>query len=176
MKIFKRETNTDLSWLPERCRTSGSTYTDLIEVTRGSRVCGECAKYHDRIYSISGKSKKYPPIPEYLKQHRYRDHGCLLYFFPYSEGINIFRSAPDPVKYSNRPFTDDRTKEEIQDYEEYIIGIETEKKDRKDYDWILEHLPSIAPKSFGGYRKMKNSQSANYNMLVAKAKEKGYII
>ena len=35
-------------------------------------------------------------------------------------------------------------------------------------------MPSIAPKSFGGYRKMKNTSSDNYKKIVDEVNNKGY--
>ena len=34
-------------------------------------------------------------------------------------------------------------------------------------------MPDVAPKSFGGYRRMKNNNSANYQKIAEKVKEKG---
>lgn len=43
--------------------------------------------------------------------------------------------------------------------------------DKEFYDLIFEKFPDIAPKSFGGYRRMKASNSENYQQLLKKAKE-----
>ena len=80
------------------------------------------------------------------------------------------------VAYSNRPFVNDRTAQEREQYEEYMKKIESDAKDREDYDWICEHLPDVAPKSYGGYRNMKSKNSANYQKIVLLAKEKNYYI
>lgn len=42
-----------------------------------------------------------------------------------------------------------------------------EEKDREQYYWLLEHTPDLAPKSFGGYRKMKKLDSINYQKIVS---------
>ena len=44
-------------------------------------------------------------------------------------------------------------------------------KDKEFYDLIFEKSPEIAPKSFGGYRRMKASNSENYKKLLLKAEE-----
>ena len=41
-----------------------------------------------------------------------------------------------------------------------------EERDREEYYWLLEKFPNIAPKSFGGYRKMKRISSDNYKKIV----------
>ncbi len=61
-------------------------------------------------------------------------------------------------------------------YNRIIKPLKEELSDKEDYYWLLEFLPEIAPKSFSGYRRMKNAQSANYLKLVESAKEKGRVI
>ena len=39
-------------------------------------------------------------------------------------------------------------------------------QDREEYYYLLEHFPALAPRSFWGYRKMKNSNSANYKKII----------
>ena len=49
-------------------------------------------------------------------------------------------------------------------------------KINNDFNWICSNLPDIAPKSIGGYKRMINTNSSNYQKLVSAAKEKGYVI
>ena len=86
------------------------------------------------------------------------------------------KGEENPIDYSNRPFIDDRTSDEVVAYDNYIQKQLDEQKNRNDYDWICEHLSEIAPKSLSGYMRMKNSNSSNYQTIVEKAKEKNYII
>ncbi|MBD5140658.1 MAG: hypothetical protein HDT25_04485 [Ruminococcus sp.] len=80
------------------------------------------------------------------------------------------------IEYSNRPFVDDREDEEIERYnrilaknkQDYIDGINKEQAGA-EYEQILANLPDIAPKSQGGYLKMKKSNSANFQKLKEKA-------
>lgn len=151
---------------------------DLVEVVRGYNICGECAKYHDRIYSNDSNNTLVPSVhifEDYIDQ---KTCSCLLTVFPFTLGISSMRGLgeKDPIRYSNRPFEDDRTIEEKKLYENTQQQIATDKKDRDDYNWIRENIPDKAPKSFGGYRKMKNANSTNYKILVKSAMEKGYLI
>lgn len=57
-------------------------------------------------------------------------------------------------------------------YKNIIVPAIEEKADRQDYYWILEHLPESAPKSFGGYRRMKKANTENYLKLVQKVNNK----
>ncbi len=51
-----------------------------------------------------------------------------------------------------------------------------EEKQREEYYWLLENYPDIAPKSFGGYRKMKKQNSENYQKIVYMLEQKGLSI
>lgn len=45
--------------------------------------------------------------------------------------------------------------------------------DKRDYKWLQENLPDICPKSYSGYKRMKNGNTKNYQKLAARAKEMG---
>lgn len=48
-----------------------------------------------------------------------------------------------------------------------------ESNDREQYYWMLENIPKLAPKSFSGYRNMKNKESESYLKIVAELKKIG---
>lgn len=53
-----------------------------------------------------------------------------------------------------------------------IVPKKIEMQNRTEYDWLWEHLPDKAPKSFGGYVRMKNANTDNYQKLLKFAAEK----
>ncbi len=58
--------------------------------------------------------------------------------------------------------------------EDSIIEREAQRGiDKRDYKWLQENLPDICPKSYSGYKRMKNNNTKNYQKLVACAKELG---
>ena len=65
----------------------------------------------------------------------------------------------------------DGTKEQKVIFEKEVKEKEEMAKDKEFYDLIFEKFPEIAPKSFGGYRRMKASNSENYKKLLLKAEE-----
>ena len=147
----------------------------------GSGCCAECAKMRGRVYSVSGKNKKYPKLPEYARINGNFHPGCRCTMTTFFNDDEIFYKG-DKVnarKASNRPWIDDRDKREIKLYEEYLKSIEEgERKehDRDEYYKIVKELPDIAPKSFGAYRRMKNTKTANFMKLVDAAKQAGIVI
>lgn len=157
--------------------------TDLVEASYIRCCCAECAKYRERVYSVSGKDSRFPKLPEYLLAG---EHDCGIMLYPFLDGVNSMRTRDGKdlngakiIKYSNRPFVDDRPPDELRDIE----GIERQRatdsvreQNRKDYDWLWEHLPSVCPKSLSGYSRMKNANSENYQKIVAEAAKLGYKI
>lgn len=153
-------------------KNANSMGTDLIEMSEHYPTCAECAKYQGRVYSISGASRKYPPLPDCIAKNGQVHKNCKHDFYPFIDGYSGTYHK-DIVKYSNSPFVDNRTPDEIREYESEIAEVKAKKQDKKEYDLILEKLPDIAPKSFGGYRKMKKSSSKNFQKLSEKCKKVG---
>lgn len=99
--------------------------TDLIIMDAHGCVCPECAKYQGRVYSLSGKSRKFPKVPDFYHTTGYVHKGCSHIFWPYIDGVNdpdlAYTLSVHPLKdkrygrnivtFSNRPFVDDRTEE-----------------------------------------------------------------
>ncbi len=150
---------------------------NMIDVRREGVVCENCACYYDRIYTQNGHHG-FPDMNIFKNYYMTRKCDCYLSFnlyeYDFFEIIEPIKSKN--VKHSNRPFIDDRTAAEKEIYEQRLLRLQTKAKDRRDYDWLCEHFPDKAPKSFGGYRNMKNRNSANYQKLVALAKKYDYII
>lgn len=164
--------------------------SDLVstETTGRACTCEECTKYRGRIFSVYGKDSRFPKLPDELRK-MYIHEECKISFLPFIffEGnVNTFSPTYDNsivlnnsskiIEYVNRPFVDDRSQDEKKYFEESQRKHKQEIQDKKDFDWLRENLPDIAPKSFGGYRKMKNSNSSNYQKIVKIALDNKYII
>lgn len=158
--------------------------TDLVEMSEHSCVCGECAKYQGRVFSISGKSKKFPKLPEEFWKYGGVHEGCGHTIHPYIDGVNSPLYHQDIVTYSNRPFIDNRTEEQKAQYEaeaqkakelaeERARNSKELKEDKSNYYWCYEYLEDLCPKSFSGYRRMKKGNTANFQKLAKAAEEKG---
>ena len=146
--------------------------TDLVEKTDTNYcVCGECAKFANRIFSVTGKNKLFPVLPAYfnlnLKEHEY----CFNSFYPFIYGISMptWNYVGDLKDWNNRPFIDERTPDQKAYFEKRVSDSKQEIIDRENYGLLREKLSDIAPKSFGGFRRMKNSQSDNFRSLYKEA-------
>lgn len=149
---------------------------DLVAVSNHmGGCCSECAKYSGRVYSISGKSRKYPQLPASVRTNGNFHHGCWCSMNLYFEGSSVYfmgESLSD-TEIRNRPYSDNRTSQQIEWYEHRYDDKIAEAKeyaakefDRKEYESIQKALPDLAPKSFSAYRRMKNGNTAGFQKIL----------
>lgn len=155
---------------------------DYVEITYLAGTCEKCALYHGRVYCLSGKDKRFPKFPKFIKNQGFIHDGCRHSIRPFDYPLYntvFFRDKDyDAIEISNRPFIDDRTEAEKSNYKEFLKKVELQNKpfitqNEREYYRIKYMLPEITPKSLSGYTKMKNTKSANFLKIVEKAKEKG---
>ena len=60
---------------------------DYVFITT-SKCCPICSKYDSKIFSISGKSKKYPKLPSAISKEGGFCPNCIIGITAYFEGIN----------------------------------------------------------------------------------------
>lgn len=173
----------------QNAKTSG---TDLVEAHTDSPYCSECARYTDRVYSISGRDRRFPKLPSKFTSDKTGHYLSCLSLYPYFDGISEPSFTCDNVsEYSNRPFRDERTQEEISRYDDWsktkskYIGdqeamennmlerAKTYYEDMQIFKWIQENLPALCPKSLSGFRRMRSMNSKNYQKIVAEAAKLG---
>lgn len=179
--------------------------TDLVIMSVHGASCPDCAKYQGRVFSLTGRDKRFPKIPPEISLSGGVHPGCGHTFSTYIHEVNdpmleytlSFQDNVEPryrkniVAFSNRPFIDDRLPETIEKareheekleqerqqklyYQAHVVEIEAQRGiDKRDYKWLQDNLPDICPKSYSGYKRMKNGNTQNYQKLVAKAKEMG---
>lgn len=155
--------------------------TDLIEFQWTGAQSAVVAKYQGRVYSISGKDKRFPCLPDFIKESRNIPDG-LLCSGPilYRKGQEIFyKDKYVPIeKLSWRPFVDDRSETEKENYlkrREKIKKEEEYRITRRVYYQLKQIIPNDIPKSMSAFSRMKNSNSAKYQDLVSKAEAKGFV-
>lgn len=173
---------------------------DYIQIGYSGCVCGNCAPYQNRIYSISGRDRRFPKIPDFIMQNKGLHCNNSINFCTYYTGDTLAKYVyhddgrvshkdVDAIKYSNRPFVDDRTKKEKHNYIEWVEKnnkrLITEENyynrdkwiadynDHLEYNQIVELLKEKAPKSFSGYKRMKNNNTTNYQKIKGEAETAG---
>ena len=91
---------------------------DLVKMSSHSTSCPLCAMYQGRIYSISGKDKKYPALSIInggnVTQYSTIHPSCRHRFTVYIQKLDD--NAKENKKLSNNPFVDNRTEEQKKNY------------------------------------------------------------
>jgi len=149
----------------------------LVEVGDSNACCPKCAMYRKRIYSISGKDKRFPRFPDDL----HLDCGLSVHPFVYGISEPSFKCW-NLILYSNRRFKDDRTADEINNHKErqemlakQPPTIRKPQLPRIIYFKLKKLLPDDAPKTISGFLRMYNANSKRYQSLVKKAESIGFV-
>lgn len=176
-EILSGNTKSNFSFLDSGyISTQTSSIDSELIYFSGSKLCPLCSVYNRRIFSKSGKDKRFPPfsmLPKNLQSVNCPECGVFLGFSAY-HALNIDGELIRDIKESNRPFVDIRTAEQKKLYEEEKQKKLLKIQNKVEYTWICENLPDLAPKSLSGYSRMKNSNSANYRKIRSLMKEKGF--
>lgn len=168
--------------------------TDYLEIPHEICVCEKCAPYVNRIYNISGRDNRFPILPQNIIENKGLHCNVSFYRICFYEGMTISHYEfdkngncktieKDAITQSNRPFRDNRS---LFEKENYIAVKEKEEKqkeqeeqyynkdtwvekftDRLEYYNIVKTLGSKAPKSFAGFVRIKNKNTASYQKLLS---------
>lgn len=143
--------------------------TDLVEADDAPNCNELCAKYRKRIYSMSGKDKRFPIMTSEI-------YNSGLIFYPFIEGISRpkYCTIDNLIEYNNRPFIDDRTDEEKNNYERFTkqrILEERKIEDFLEYRQICTYIPLLKPKNFKIYQEMKYANTEDFKELMQVAEE-----
>lgn len=131
---------------------AGELGEDYIQ-TGSSNCCANCAPYRNRVYSISGKDKRFPEFSKFVKNPE--SCCCLAYsalqYYPgytlteyrYDKHGNVSEFEVDAVKHSNRPFIDDRSPSQKEMFADSARRSEKRRKRDEQYynreHWIEKH-------------------------------------
>lgn len=156
----------------------------------GTGCCSECATFRGRVYSVSGNDRRFPKLPAYAMEHGNFHHGCrctMSVWLGYDDTVRYRGEAVNAIEASNRPWTDDRTPEEIAAYEKYLQVCASDKEAEKqravyshekgirrlEYEAVKAAFPDLAPKSLTGYSRIKTQRTKNFMKLYELATASG---
>jgi len=141
---------------------------DLVKITQHFSSCPVCAVYEGRVYSVSGKSKDYPPLDEAFKGgystiHPNCTHRAVPYFPQYDD------NAEELKKASNKPFNvDNRSKASIEAYNRQQAIKTARRNDRNEWEQAKLAAPNETPRTFSGFRSMKKADGDKYKAIKEK--------
>ncbi len=155
-----------------------ATGNDLVYVTGDLNTCSECAKYQDKVFSLTGQDTRFPQLDvrDVIPVHP----NCKCSVRPF---VIDFKSESEINKYIAKgkdfnPNLDPRTKKQRESYERDQQLKRKARQEMKNYNSIKAILGDDAPKSLGAYRRMKRSNSTGYvkmkqKLRVARKEMKG---
>lgn len=142
--------------------------TDLVEADYFLSCCAECAKYRGRWFSISGKDKRFPKLPK-----EYKCDCPGLIFDPVIYGISIpgvesiLKRKINIIQFSNRPYWDDRSEQEKENYQKRRLANMHTSADYTqglDEEPGMKELRAVTTKYFDGVQKIQSMWSVLYNL------------
>lgn len=149
---------------------------DLVEMTTHYPTCEECAKFQGRVYSLTGKDKRFPAIFDTAFKSGYRNihPNCRHVIVPWIEGLQTNDEIKEMISKSNKDFKDIRSDAERDLYSKGQALNRQIRQDKYQYERYKARLGEDAPKSFHAFRKMKKAGGEKWGILEAKYKGMGY--
>lgn len=128
---------------------------DLVYVNFVGLTCEMCAKYQDRVYSISGNDKRFPKLELKPPYHAHCVHSLSVWVEKYTSTEEVQKM----IDASNRPFVDNRTEHNIMRYKE-IQQLKSRKNETRKqwmrYKAVMPDTPDL--KTFAS-QKARNTQA-----------------
>lgn len=138
---------------------------DLIKMSSHGSSCPVCSVYEGRIYSISGNDPTYPALSiAYSGNHANIHPNCRHVIRPYI--AHLADDAKGDKVFSNRSFEiDNRSKTAIDNYNARQKEQRQLRADKDQWQRYKLVLGDDTPKSLAGFRRMKQSNSDEYQQL-----------
>ena len=156
---------------------------DHVEIRYETGTCDTCSIYHGRVYSLSGRDKRFPKFPQFILEQKCIHPDCRHQISPYFDAgwhstIEYRGKTHNAIIVSNRPFKVDVNDIERQQYQSYLEYMDKNYRpyitqEDREYYRIKYLLPDLAPKSINGYTRMKRTRSANFLKIYQAAKDIG---
>ena len=161
---------------------------DLVRCTTHHPTCEVCAQYQGRVYALTreaangkykgpnGEGLQFPLLYETALSHgREAIHqNCRHSFSILPASVFSRKELSELSRNSMQPFEDTRSDAERAEYNKIKLDEAISQQDKESYDYLREYHPQIAPKSFGGYRRMKNLKSKKYLEIYEIAMRNGF--
>lgn len=152
--------------------------TDLVVMTTVSQCCKLCGAYQGKVYSISGKDKRFPALFKTVLKSGYAlpHPNCRHEFIPYYEEIEAVEDVEKMIKQSqikydkNGELVDVRYQRDIKGYAEWQAGnrqlnaeLKMFEKMQAAYVGKEEEMPY---KTLGAFRRGSRAKTETFKELV----------
>lgn len=148
--------------------------TDLVKMTTMPQCCKLCGAYQDKVYSISGKDKRFPALFKtvlsrgYALPHPNCRHEFIPYFAEIEDPADVERMIKQSqIKYDSKGgLVDVRWQKDIEAYAQWQAGNRQRNAELHEYERMREYYAANgidAPYStLAAFRRARRAQSDNY--------------
>ncbi|MPW25958.1 hypothetical protein GC105_09160 [Alkalibaculum sp. M08DMB] len=148
---------------------------DLVQMSTHYPTCHICAKFQGRVYSISGKDKRFPPLSQaFASGYRNIHPNCRHIIVPWIENLQTNEEIALAIIDSNQPFIDIRDQKQINLYNKQQKQNRQMRQDLYQYERYKQRLGNDVPKTFSAFRRMKKAGGDNWGVLESQYKGMGY--
>lgn len=139
---------------------------DLVKMTEHYPTCSVCASLQGRVYSISGKDTRFPPLSRAFSSGYQNVHpNCRHVIVPWIEELQSPDELEAALKKSASPFEDPRSDEEKALYSKQQAENRRIRADLYQYERYKARLGADAPKTFGRFRQIKKRGGDKWDAL-----------
>lgn len=139
---------------------------DLMKMTEHYPTCEKCAQLQGRVYSISGRDKRFPPLSRaFSSGYRNVHPNCRHVMTYWIEELQSPEELAEALERSGAPFGDCRSDGEKALYSKQQAENRKMRSDRSQYERYKARLGEDAPKTFSSFRRMKNQGGEKWQNL-----------
>ncbi len=146
---------------------------DLVEIPPHYPTCEICAILQDRVYSISGEDKRFPHLSKAIGVYKNIHPHCRHVIVGWAEMMYTPEEIEEAIKKSNRPWTDPRSGEEKQFYNELQRKNRQARDLQYQYERYKQRLGKDAPKSLYAFKRIKKEGGEKWEELQKKYRKVG---
>lgn len=166
--MVARSTTREAGNLARETQLSENGY-DLMIMTEHYPTCSKCAQFQGRVYSISGKDKRFPPLSSaFSGGYRNIHPNCRHSVHPWIESMQTPQELQEALKKGTEPLQDNRSNEEKALYNKQQADNRQMRQDRYQWERYKQRLGNDAPKTFSAFRRMKKAGGEAWEDLQKK--------
>ena len=148
--------------------------TDLVIMTTMPQCCKLCGAYQDKVYSISGKDKRFPALFKTVLKNGYAlpHPNCRHEFIPWYEDMEAPEDVEKAIRKSKIKYdrqgglVDVRHQADIEGYQQWQVGNRQLNRELHEYEQMqayYENKGEEAPyKTLGAFRRARRAQAQSY--------------
>ena len=156
--------------------------TDLVKMTTMPQCCKLCGAYQGKVYSISGKDKRFPALFKTVLQSGYAlpHPNCRHEFIPFYEEIEDPADVEKAIKNSkirydkNGELVDVRFQKDIKGYAEWQAGNRQLNQELLEFERMKTHYAGredeMPYKSLGAFRRARRAKTETYKEMATQYK------